>query len=88
MAKIHQNDKGFKVIRTETLTEALSLGGIAICDSCNKASYTGYYIAVLNSWYCDNCYDEWYSTAKRYDEDSAIEERNFRYNCTVLGLKF
>lgn len=87
MAKIHQNDKGFKVIRTESLTEALKLGSVAICDSCNKTSFTGFYIAVLDRWYCDECYAEWYRTAKRYEEDSAIEDRNFKFYSGLLGLK-
>lgn len=86
MAHVHQNDKGFKVIRTESLVETLKLGGIAMCDSCNGASFTGYYIAVLNRWYCDKCFNEWYAWAKRYDEDSKIEERNFERYSSKLGL--
>ena len=78
MAHIHNNEKGFLIIRTETLEEALNFGGLAICDGCNKASYTGYYISVLNYWYCDKCFNDWYKRAKRYAEDIDIEERNYK----------
>ncbi len=84
MAHKHENEKGFLVIRTELLEEALRLGGIAICDSCNKSNYTGYYIAVLNRWYCDKCYEEWYAGAKRYTEDIPIETRNYNHYSKIL----
>jgi hypothetical protein len=86
MAKIHTNDKGFKVIRTESLSETILLGGIAICDYCNNSSYTGYYIAVLNSWYCDECFNDWYSIATYYKEDASTEERNFNHYAQILGV--
>lgn len=86
MAHKHENEKGFSVIRTETLSEALRLGGIAICDWCNKSSYTGYYVAVLNHWYCDECFNDWYKRAKRYPEDIRIEERNYQRTSQLFNL--
>lgn len=87
MAHKYDNEKGFLIIKTENLSEALVLGGIAICDSCNKSSFTGYYIAVLNRWYCDKCFVSWYKMAKRYSEDTIIEEYNFKRVSSLFDLQ-
>lgn len=86
MAVKIENDKGFLVIKTESTSEGLKLGGICICDSCNSPSFKGYYIAFLNSWYDEECYNDWYTSAKRYNEDIAIEKRNFNLYSKILGL--
>ena len=56
MAKVINNSKGFKVIQVK----AVELIGViphamGICDYCGQASLDGYYIAVLNSYYCSDC---------------------------------
>lgn len=76
MAEIVKNKKGFKVLKMD-LVEINQIGGFGICDFCNSASTTGYYIAVLNQWYCPKCYQEWYNRATYYQEDAAVENRNF-----------
>lgn len=89
MAKKEENEKGFLVIKTESLSEALMLagpGGRAVCDCCNKSSFVGYYIAVLNDWYCERCYEEWLYLAKRYVEDIEIEVRNYAKYSNLLNL--
>lgn len=53
MAKQIENEKGFLIIET-TLSEMASIGSLGICDYCNNKTTKGYYIAVLNSWYCQN----------------------------------
>ena len=75
--KVVENSKGFRVIEMSMVEVNGLLGGLGICDSCNNASFTGYYIAVLNSWFCPQCYEDWLKRAKRYEEDIPIEERNF-----------
>ena len=55
MANIKDNKKGFKVIqisRKELVEELGQYGAIGICDYCNETASTGYYIAVLNQWFC------------------------------------
>ncbi len=76
MAELVQNKKGFKVLKM-ILDEVNHVGGLGICDYCNTASTEGYYIAVLNMWYCPKCYNEWYLRAKYYKEDADVENRNF-----------
>lgn len=86
MAKKEENKKGFLVIKTESLSEALKLGGVAVCDSCNKSTFTGYYIAVLNKWMCERCYEEWIYFAKRYEEDIPVEQHYYDMYAKILGV--
>lgn len=85
MAQIINNEKGFKVIEC-SLIEIANLGGLGICDFCNKASFDGYYIAVLNCWYCPECYQDWIKRAQRYPEDAHVEQRNFERYSAYLGV--
>lgn len=59
------------------LQEINHIGGLGICDWCNSASSVGFYIAVLNQWYCPKCYQSWCQRATYYPEDAEIENRNF-----------
>lgn len=89
MAYIVNNPKGFKVIqinRAELLGKLSQLGSVGICDFCNNTSTKGYYIAVLNSWYCEKCYKNWLIRAKYYVEDLDIEKRNFETLKKIFGL--
>lgn len=89
MAQIKDNKKGFKVIqisRSELVNKLGEYGGMGICDSCGKTAQTGYYIAVLNRWFCPHCYIEWNAYATYYDEDKKIEEKNFNYFKSLFGI--
>lgn len=71
MAKIKENKKGFKIIeisRAELVGKLAEYGCIGICDNCNSTSITGYYIAVLNQWFCQKCFDECYTINGRMRE--------------------
>lgn len=92
MAKIVNNDKGFKVISLST-REAQALGfgvygsGACLCMHCNHLIRGDiYYIAVLDDTMDKECYDKWYKSAERYTEDIPIEDRNFNYYKEALGL--
>ncbi len=85
MAKIVDNSKGFKVIEL-TRSELAEIGGIGICDRCNGTSNIGYYVAVLNCWLCNKCYNEWYRSATHYPEDMKIENRNFDIIVSIYNL--
>ena len=79
-------DKDFLIIEcTRGELSAVTLMP-CICDYCAKPSETGYYIAVLNSWYCPKCYKRWRKSAKPYESDKPIERRNFQYYGTLLGV--
>lgn len=85
MAAKVQNKKGFLVVEA-SMTEALKLGGMAICDSCNRSDSKGYFIAVLNSWYCTSCYEEWIKRAHRYVEDIPTEKLNYSRVAKLLEV--
>lgn len=70
--KIETTKQGYKFISV-TIAEVLAWGGLGICDSCNKSAGTGKYIPVLNSYYCQKCFDEWQAIAKYYPEDMQYE---------------
>lgn len=85
MAKVIENTKGFLLIEA-TRTELFKIGGMGICDYCNATSENGVIIAVLNEWFCMDCYNDWLKRAKRYSEDIPIEERNFEYYKRVFNV--
>ena len=85
MAQTKRNKKGFWLIEC-TEEEICNIGGGGICDNCGQPSDKGVYVAVLNRWLCPKCFDEWYNTAIRYEEDSNIEFRNYQYYATLLGI--
>ena len=58
MAQVINNAKGFKVIEMTLPESVKAFGGVGVCDSCNRAAYTAYYIAVLNEAFCPYCYEE------------------------------
>ena len=87
MAEIVKNDKGFKVVKMSMHEINVAFGSLGICDACNKGSFVGYYIAVLNSWYCENDYLKFLQYATNYPEDSMVENRNFEIVKQRLNLK-
>lgn len=75
-----KNEKGFLVMeitRTELVEKLAEYGSVGVCDSCMSSPEVGCYIAVLNQWFCKECYDEWMQRAIRYKEDIPYEEMNF-----------
>lgn len=91
MAKIVENDKGFKVICINN-AEAAKLGfgiipGACICMDCNNLIFDEiYYIAALNDVMCKECYKEWYDSATHYEDDVEYENRYFDYYSKQLNL--
>ena len=63
---------------------------ICICDWCGKSffpSEKGCYIAVLNQWYCQECFEEWIKRATWYPQDMDVERKNFEFYAPRLGVK-
>lgn len=100
MARIVQNDKGFKVIALSH-KEGEKVGwGLwtrsedntkdechFLCMHCNHyIKGELYYIAVLNDVMDKECYEAWYVGARHYSDDVFIENRNFNYYREALGL--
>lgn len=86
MARVFENEKGFKIIKC-TAEEFAEIGSPCICDNCDaKMKGVIYYVAVLNRAFCEDCYNKWYDSARRYNEDVLIEMRNFYYYAGLLGM--
>lgn len=91
MVKKVENEKGFLVLeitRRELIGALAEYGSVGICDSCGKVANKGYYIAVLNQWFCEDCYKEWLMRATRYVEDIPFEEKWFEYYCRLFDVQF
>ena len=93
MAKIVENEKGFRLIEvsSEEMREIhpgmKGADWFPICDSCARGGLEkGIYIAVLNRWFCPECCEKWYSAAVHYPGDASVEERNFNRYKEILGL--
>lgn len=86
MARIINNIKGFKVIEISSI-EMFAIGCGNICDHCEKTSENGYYVAVLNRWFCPACYEEWRKHASPTTRgDLWVESKNFDYYKMLLGI--
>jgi len=89
MAKIIENPKGFKVIeisRSELVGRLAEYGSVGICDSCGSTDINGFYIAVLNQWFCPKCYEEWMKRAVYYHEDADFENSRFELYKDIFEL--
>ena len=85
MAKIVEFDR-FKVIKASAKEMFDAVGSPGICDYCSERPEHGYYIAVLNKWFCQKCWKEFKKRAVWYPEDAQIEERNFKHYAFCLGI--
>ena len=85
MAKVVEFDR-FKVIKASAKEMFEAVGSPGICDYCSERPEHGYYIAVLNKWFCPKCWKEFKKRAMWYPEDAQIEERNFKHYAFCLGI--
>lgn len=85
MAKVAECGQ-FLVIEATQKEMHAAVGSPGLCDYCGWWSDNGYYIAVLNKWYCPECYEKFKADAKYYPQDRQIEERNFKYYSKLLGV--
>lgn len=47
----------------------------------------GYYVAVINQWMCEDCYNDFIKSVDRYEEDMRIENRNFDRFCNLFNVE-
>ena len=85
MAKIVEFDR-FKVIKASAKEMFEAVGSPGTCDYCSERPEHGYYIEVLNKWFCPKCWKEFKKRAVWYPEDAQIEERNFKHYAFCLGI--
>lgn len=85
MAKVVEFDR-FKVIKASAKEMFEAVGSPGICDYCSERPEHGYYIAVLNQWYCPKCWEEFKKRAVWHPEDAMVEDRNFTCYGLALGI--
>ena len=85
MAKVVEFDN-FKVIKASAKEMFEAVGSPGICENCGEMQSDGYYIAVLNRWFCKKCFERFKRCAKWYPEDAQIEELNFKHYAFCLGI--
>jgi hypothetical protein len=86
MAEVVPNKKGFKIIKVSLDEVQQGFGGLGICDWCNGDFEAFLYIPVLNSCYCQQCYNRWTLTAVNYPSDSNVEMFNYNQARQIFNL--
>lgn len=71
--KKNKLNNGYTYYKCETHEIVDNLNENGFCDSCNSLIFDGYLIPVLNSYYCENCFNEWSKDSKYYAEDIPYE---------------
>ena len=78
--KIFTTDNGHTILEVGCKEMKNACNSLCICDFCGEqqtCDSTGFYIPVLNKWYCKKCYAIWEADCKYYPEDEGIAERNY-----------
>lgn len=79
MATQIKTKKGFLIIKM-TWKECVAITdswGLADCCGQNTCEEDLYYIAILDQFYCEPCYNAWVETASRYKSELGKEQVNF-----------
>ena len=66
-------------------------GGLGRCDFCNIQTKEGYYIPVLNRYYCNSCFNAWKLRSRNYPEDAWFEKEMIEaleFRMCLIGMRF
>lgn len=87
MAKKWENDKNLLVIKMSWREYVAITDSFGLCDCCGTQDFSdgGYYVALVDDWYCSHCYNLYMSGAQRFSVDLEKERQN--YNRVVNALK-
>lgn len=89
MAQIIENPAGFKVIeisRSELVGKLGHMGAVGICDYCSAAPTNGFYVAVLDQWYCPECYNRFIQENQPEPDDDWFENIRFAWFKKLFNL--
>lgn len=83
----YKNTKYFLVIKMSWREYVAITDSFGLCDCCGTDDFDkdGYYVAVVDSWYCETCFDAYYESAKHFSVDAIKERAN--YNVKVAKLR-
>ena len=87
MAKKYENPKNHLVIKMSWREYVAITDGFGFCSCCSTQDFDhcGYYVALVDDWYCPTCYDAYMSGAVRSSVDLEKERQN--YNRVMNALK-
>ena len=79
MAKQWENKKRLLVVKMSWREYVAATDTFGICDCCGSSDFDegGYYVALVNDWYCKTCFDAYYSGAVRASSDLIKERENW-----------
>lgn len=75
------------IIYSATAEDTKKLGGLGICDACDNFSDKCFLVAILNSYLCNECFDQWDKASMYYPEDEPIERRREAYYDAAFGIE-
>ena len=80
MANKYENDKQLLIIHMSWREFVAARDEFGQCYCCGEANFDegGYYVAIVDDWYCKTCFDAYYSGAKRTKGD--LEKERMNYN--------
>lgn len=85
VCQLVENDQGFLVMMvSRARLEKATNQERCVCDNCLRSPQVGYYVSVLNSFLCPQCYRRWIATAINFPEDRQVERRNFWRYASLL----
>lgn len=79
MANKYENEKRFLIYKMSWREYVAATESWGLCDCCGEADFDtgGYYVALIDSWFCQKCFDAYISGAKRYSVDLEKERNNW-----------
>ena len=82
MAIQEYNSERFLIIRMSWREYVAATDTWGWCDLCGTNDFSdnggeGYYIAVINQWYCWRCAQQYFLSATHYEVDKEKERQNF-----------
>ena len=80
MATQVKNKKGFLIIKMSWREYVAATDTFGFCSCCGTQSFPedGYYVAMVNDWYCKTCYDAYISGATHFKVD--LEKERLAFN--------
>jgi len=79
MATRFKNEKNFLIIKMSWREYVACTETWGLCDCCGESDFDtgGYYIATIDSWFCQKCFDAYISTATHHRTDLKMEQQRW-----------
>lgn len=78
-------EEGYVAYKMRKLDAIIIFNSLGICDYCAESDVCGYYIPVLNCYYCEECFNDWKDRCIYYEEDIWYENLNIKFVDKVIN---